>query len=445
LEDEWVILQQHKSNHLFTMKKITLIFCALWVTCSAWAQQANVRLEQLKNARIPNQQKFIEQYGQARRLSFEQVPPVCQDRSSAKTSEDEYLRDTVVFTSYWDSDSPSRDECVRFQYYNPGPNGFINGSFEPFWVPLQNGDSIHVAVTHHAHSFNIPRRNNDFTKVWLEQLVVALTDQVAITGTADTFRVQVYAITGSRENEYGELQVVSTGAEPVVNQPWTLERFTLPLDVRQRVYQPFPIATYTEYPPKTPLRGSYLFAFETKRGYGQGQFSDDVLAIFCSGPAQKCDQGDSWKNEWYVSLCDVDTPTVGTWVMLRRFFFGNRQDMAPDIPAIFPIIYYESRFKVGMEDMDEALYETGDLRLYGNYPNPAPEFTNVVFEYNKNTTAEIEVLDLSGRVVYSSGPMNFAKGKHQYTIPTENLSCGTYHYLIKSPHGSVGSRILVDR
>jgi hypothetical protein len=97
LEDEWVILQQHKSNHLFTMKKITLIFCALWVTCSAWAQQANVRLEQLKNARIPNQQKFIEQYGQARRLSFEQVPPVCQDRSSAKTSEDEYLRDTVVF------------------------------------------------------------------------------------------------------------------------------------------------------------------------------------------------------------------------------------------------------------------------------------------------------------------------------------------------------------
>ena len=418
------------------MKKLTLFICTLWVTCSVWAQQSPNRLI---DAELKNQQQIINSYSKIP-LTNVKGQLLNNGSISGKTTEDEPPRDTIYYTSYWDDPNTSEECRTGIYFVSGGELGYINGTLAPLTLTTANGDSFQVVITHHANAFSIPRRAN-FPKAWLETMIVGVTDQCTKIGDADTFRLQVFPISDLLRDQQGVLFGARSGSNPVVEQPWTLDRFpngnTKNLD---RYFIQYPITTYDEYPPSASLRGGYMFSFETVRAYGNNRISDDTLALLFSAPSGKCDPNNSY-DDWYISIVDVDTPQIGLWRTLRTLFYpANQQNDAIDQPAIFPVVYFE-----GVVGVDEVIYESKSLKYYGNYPNPAPEFTNMVFEYNRNATVQIILTDLAGRMVYDSGVNEYAAGKHQHTINTSNLPCGTYTYLIKSNQGSMGGRIMVDR
>jgi hypothetical protein len=67
------------------------------------------------------------------------------------------------------------------------------------------------------------------------------------------------------------------------------------------------------------------------------------------------------------------------------------------------------------------------------FPNPFKELLNIEFELNKPEHMQIQLLDISGRVIQSK-QNQFYEGKHLITFETNQLASG--FYLIRLQNGS---------
>jgi len=70
--------------------------------------------------------------------------------------------------------------------------------------------------------------------------------------------------------------------------------------------------------------------------------------------------------------------------------------------------------------------------LFQNQPNPFSDGTMIRFDLPSAESVSLEVMDISGRVVYNlSG--QFAKGENQVMIDGQNLSdSGVFYYRLSS-------------
>jgi hypothetical protein len=85
-----------------------------------------------------------------------------------------------------------------------------------------------------------------------------------------------------------------------------------------------------------------------------------------------------------------------------------------------------------------------DLTVFGTYPNPANNIAKLKFSLNKPTDVSLVVLDMGGRIVYSTTEGNLATGAHELPINTANLAAGNYHCLIRTASGgSMGIEMTV--
>ena len=87
-------------------------------------------------------------------------------------------------------------------------------------------------------------------------------------------------------------------------------------------------------------------------------------------------------------------------------------------------IYYIGDYILGLDDLSSAPYSTGfNISIY---PNPASEFANVRLTFEKNVNLVIEVIDVTGRLVYSQPYGFISAGERIFNIPTYDLNEGNY-------------------
>lgn len=88
----------------------------------------------------------------------------------------------------------------------------------------------------------------------------------------------------------------------------------------------------------------------------------------------------------------------------------------------------------------------GDLQQAANYPNPfgsASQFkTTIPFMTDGTGTAEITIMDATGKVVLTDDLVITDAGKHFFYFTGEQLPAGTYYYRIEFPKDE---RVIVQR
>lgn len=244
---------------------------------------------------------------------------------------------------------------------------------------------------------------------------------VTATGTVTVTDVLMYAGVGSGtlSTISANIYTVSTTKRPAASAlgsslPVTMA--TVATDVNNGDFTAFHFAT-----PLTISSGVPYFASVTVPSFGG--VDQDTLAILTSKlgcPAT----GDS--------LCAIKLQTYG-WQLVKSFF-GKRLDA-----MIFPVVNINNT--TGMSKVT-----SGSLSLYGAFPNPAANNVNLTFSLDNASKVEIEVYDMTGRVVKSiKNNEMFATGKHSVSIDITNLEAGSYMYSINAEGNRLASKFVVTK
>ena len=91
-----------------------------------------------------------------------------------------------------------------------------------------------------------------------------------------------------------------------------------------------------------------------------------------------------------------------------------------------------------------GIAENNNLSEYGIFPNPATDVAQVVYQLNVNTPIITTLFDINGKVVKELSRSTQLAGKHYFNINVKDLAAGTYILEIKSPHGSVSKKLIVE-
>ncbi|MFC2107387.1 T9SS type A sorting domain-containing protein [Bacteroidota bacterium] len=83
-----------------------------------------------------------------------------------------------------------------------------------------------------------------------------------------------------------------------------------------------------------------------------------------------------------------------------------------DIATITTWIAEGALMTVGIDDNDEAF---NSHKLFQNYPNPIVNSTMIEFFINSETSVELSVFDMSGKVVRTLERANLKRGIHQFS------------------------------
>lgn len=97
--------------------------------------------------------------------------------------------------------------------------------------------------------------------------------------------------------------------------------------------------------------------------------------------------------------------------------------------SIIPLIQFQSTVGV------HGLANSG-FTFYGNYPNPAVNNTNIRFAIDRNSDVNIELSDLTGRVIRNISERNMSAGEHTINMDVSDLAAGNYIYTIYTKAGS---------
>jgi len=88
----------------------------------------------------------------------------------------------------------------------------------------------------------------------------------------------------------------------------------------------------------------------------------------------------------------------------------------------------------------------GDLSLYAASPNPASNSININFSLNNSSKVEIEVYDVTGKVVKTvKGETNYAAGKNAIAVDLSNLESGSYIYSVNANGTRIFSKFIVTK
>ena len=119
------------------------------------------------------------------------------------------------------------------------------------------------------------------------------------------------------------------------------------------------------------------------------------------------------------------------WFNVKALFGGNLDLL------IFPVVDIPT---VGVTATK------GNLSLYSASPNPASNSININFSLSNASKVEIEVIDLTGKIVKTiKGNNTFQNGKNTITIDVQNLESGSYFYSVNASGSRIFSKFVVTK
>jgi hypothetical protein len=90
--------------------------------------------------------------------------------------------------------------------------------------------------------------------------------------------------------------------------------------------------------------------------------------------------------------------------------------------------------------------QTGNgMTLFQNQPNPVSSETTISYRLQKGSKVEIEITDLTGRVMTTINDGYRPAGSYTATVDASRFAVGTYFYTMKTDNGNLTSRMIVNR
>lgn len=130
-----------------------------------------------------------------------------------------------------------------------------------------------------------------------------------------------------------------------------------------------------------------------------------------------------------------------------RYDFNNGSwealgDTANGVGVLLPIrLITQNPGTIGLEKVS---FENG-LELVQNYPNPFREETTIQFRTNKTSQIELQVRDLSGKLVFNKNMGNIPAGiPATYHFQRGELAAGTYTYTIISDGFQLSRKMAIE-
>lgn len=158
--------------------------------------------------------------------------------------------------------------------------------------------------------------------------------------------------------------------------------------------------------------------------YSATNFAGDTIGLVTNSQGER--------NTWGYRV--VGTDTIINNANAVKLANGNWADFYTEAGGtanhlfIFPII------TVGTAATSVEGVTRNNLTIFGNYPNPATNVTNIKFAIAKATEVTISVTDMSGKVVKTMTE-NYNAGTQIVELNTTVLAAGEYIYLIRTTEG----------
>ncbi len=96
----------------------------------------------------------------------------------------------------------------------------------------------------------------------------------------------------------------------------------------------------------------------------------------------------------------------------------------------------------GVLGTDVEIFNTKDA--FNIFPNPFENFTNVNFTMESNDNVELNIYDITGKIVYSSEPGVLNTGSHSIKVDARNLRSGIYFVSLKIGDNLLTKKISVN-
>jgi hypothetical protein len=78
------------------------------------------------------------------------------------------------------------------------------------------------------------------------------------------------------------------------------------------------------------------------------------------------------------------------------------------------------------------------------FPNPATDNVTLSFALENNDNINIQVVDLTGKVVVELGSAEYTNGVNQVNINTANLNSGVYFINMTSANSNYTQRLIIE-
>ena len=200
----------------------------------------------------------------------------------------------------------------------------------------------------------------------------------------------------------------------------------------------FMFATPTAFLPGSFFVGyNYNYSFDTSTGStftGTGITGNDIgLASSKNGERTPA----AFDTLIYNVFAGVDT-TLDTVINVHNATLGSdntwydnftQNDSLYNNLAIYPIVV------IGNSTAGVNSITKNNLTFFGNYPNPADDYTNIKFSLARNADVTIQVMDMSGRLLTTLQQSNLVTGGHIIPVATTTMPSGSYLYLVRTSGG----------
>jgi hypothetical protein len=87
---------------------------------------------------------------------------------------------------------------------------------------------------------------------------------------------------------------------------------------------------------------------------------------------------------------------------------------------------------------------TKDARI-GVYPNPAKDFAVVGIRLNNSSVVDINIYDVTGKIVYSQKGAQVAQGENEIRINTSEFANGAYNIVVTTAEGTLKDKLIVNK
>ncbi len=188
-----------------------------------------------------------------------------------------------------------------------------------------------------------------------------------------------------------------------------------------------PYVSYTYATPVAVAANANFYASVTVPLFG-GTDKDTMDVLTTQAGCASADSL-SWLRTSY------NIPTIGTqvqWSPVRTVIgAANNLDL-----MIYPVITFTT---TGINDY----VNHGSLSIYAASPNPANTSININFAVEKPASVEIQVYDITGKIVKTIKNNEVAAGKNAISIDVTNLETGSYMYSINANGNKMFSKFIV--
>lgn len=86
----------------------------------------------------------------------------------------------------------------------------------------------------------------------------------------------------------------------------------------------------------------------------------------------------------------------------------------------------------------------GETRI-GVYPNPAKDFAVVGIRLNNSSVVDINIYDVTGKVVYSQKGAQVAQGENEIRINTSEFANGAYNIVVSTNEGLLKDKLIINK